>query len=81
MVPYLGICDANYRGYIVRSLAKVEPIDAEIRQTLLSLTGDASSDVRQLVMEALNKYQIEPDEAAHLIGLLTRKSSDLRQGI
>jgi Family of unknown function (DUF5724)/Domain of unknown function (DUF4132) len=81
MVPYLGICDANDRGYIVRSLAKVEPIDSEIRQTLLNLTGDASSYVRQLVMETLNKCQIESDEANHLIGLLTRKSSDLRQGI
>ncbi len=81
MIPYLGICDANYRASIVGMLAQVEPIDREIRQTLLALTGDSSSYVRQLVMTALQKCQIEPDEAAHLIGLLTRKSSDLRQGI
>jgi Family of unknown function (DUF5724)/Domain of unknown function (DUF4132) len=81
MIPYLNIGDANMRGYIVRDLAKVEPIDREIRQTLLALTGDSSSYVRQLVMTALEKCEIEPDEATHLIGLLTRKSSDLRQGI
>jgi hypothetical protein len=81
MIPYLGICDANMRSSIVGLLANVEPIDSEIRQTLLALTGDSSSYVRQLVMTALQKCQIEPDEATHLIGLLTRKSSDLRQGI
>jgi hypothetical protein len=81
MIPYLGICDANMRSSIVGLLAKVEPIDAEIRQTLLALTGDSSSYVRSLVMTALQKCQIETDEATHLIGLLTRKSSDLRQGI
>ncbi len=81
MIPYLGICDANYRASIVGMLTRVEPLDSEIRQTLLNLTGDSSSYVRQLVMTALQKCQIEPDEATHLIGLLTRKSSDLRQGI
>jgi Family of unknown function (DUF5724)/Domain of unknown function (DUF4132) len=81
MIPYLGICDANMRSSIVGLLANVEPIDREIRQVLLALTGDSSSYVRQLVMKALQKCQIEPDEATHLIGLLTRKSSDLRQGL
>ncbi len=81
MIPYLGICNAYYRGIIVGMLANVEPIDREIRQILLNLTGDSSSYVRSLVMTALQKCQIEPDEATHLIGLLTRKSSDLRQGI
>jgi HEAT repeat protein len=81
MIPYLGICGADNRGSIVVSLAKVKPIDAEIRKALLNLTGDASSFIRQQVMFALEKCEIEPDEATHLIGLLTRKSSDLRQGI
>jgi HEAT repeat protein len=81
MIPYLGICGADNRGSIVVLLAKVKPIDAEIRKALLNLTGDASSFIRQQVMFALEKCEIEPDEATHLIGLLTRKSSDLRQGI
>jgi hypothetical protein len=81
MIPYLGICDVHYRGIIVGMLANVEPIDSEIRRTLLALTGDSSGYVRSLVMTALQKCQIEPDEATHLIALLTRKSSDLRQGI
>jgi Family of unknown function (DUF5724)/Domain of unknown function (DUF4132) len=81
LIPYLAIGDANMRHTIVMLLAKVEPIDSEIRQTLLNLTGDSSSYVRSLVMKTLQKCQIEPDEATHLIGLLTRKSSDLRQGI
>jgi HEAT repeat protein len=81
MIPYLGICGADNRGSIVVSLAKVKPIDAEIRKALLNLTGDASSFIRQQVMFALEKCEIESDEANHLIGLLTRKSSDLRQGI
>jgi hypothetical protein len=81
MIPYLGVCSVNMRSGIVGLLASVKPIDSEIRQTLLNLTGDSSSYVRQQVMTVLNKCQIESDEATYLIGLLTRKSSDLRQGI
>ncbi len=81
MIPYLGICDANMRSSIVGALAQVQPLDAEIRKTLLNLTGDTSSYVRQEVMEVLRKCEIDRDEVTYLIGLLTRKSSDLRQGI
>jgi hypothetical protein len=81
MIPYLAACTSYLRATIAKDLAKIQPWDEEIRNTLFHLTGDASSYVRQQILEVLNKCQIEKDEAAHLIGLLTRKSSDLRQGI
>ncbi|MCY7336310.1 MAG: hypothetical protein LH613_08895 [Chamaesiphon sp.] len=81
MIPYLAAGDAYLRATIAKDLAKIQPWDEEIRNTLFHLTGDASSYVRQEILEILNKCQIEKSEAIHLIGLLTRKSSDLRQGI
>ncbi|PSB40389.1 DUF5724 domain-containing protein, partial [Chamaesiphon polymorphus] len=81
MIPYLAAAESYQRATIAKDLAKIQPWDAEIRNTLFDLTGDASSYVRQQVLEILTKCQIEKAEAAHLIGLLTRKSSDLRQGI
>uniref|UniRef100_UPI0025D0EAF3 DUF5724 domain-containing protein n=1 Tax=Chamaesiphon sp. GL140_3_metabinner_50 TaxID=2970812 RepID=UPI0025D0EAF3 len=81
MIPYLAAAESYQRASIAQDLAKIQPWDAEIRDTLFNLTGDASSYVRQQVLEILTKCQIEKSEAAHLIGLLTRKSSDLRQGI
>ena len=81
MIPYLAAAEYHQRATIAHDLAKIQPWDAEIRDTLFNLTGDASSYVRQQVLEILKKCQIDKYEAAHLIGLLTRKSSDLRQGI
>ena len=77
MIPYLAACESDLRATIARDLAKIQPWDEEIRNTLFHLTGDASS-YRQEILEILNKCQIEKSEAIHLIGLLTRKSSDLR---
>jgi hypothetical protein len=81
MIPYLSAAESYQRATIANDLAKIQPWDEEIRNTLFDLTGDASSYVRQQVLEILKKCQIAKSEAAHLIGLLTRKSSDLRQGI
>jgi hypothetical protein len=81
MIPYLAAAESYQRATIAKDLAKIQPWDAEIRNTLFDLTGDASSYVRQQVLEILKTCQIEKSEVAHLIGLLTRKSSDLRQGI
>jgi hypothetical protein len=81
MIPYLSAAESYQRATIATDLAKIQPWDEEIRNTLFDLTGDASSYVRKQVLEILKKCQIAKSEAAHLIGLLTRKSSDLRQGI
>ncbi|WP_309739107.1 HEAT repeat domain-containing protein, partial [Chamaesiphon sp. OTE_20_metabat_361] len=81
MIPYLAAAESYQRATIARSLAKIQPWDAEIRDTLFNLTSDASSYVRRCVVAILTECQLDRSEAAHLIGLLTRKSSDLRQWI
>jgi hypothetical protein len=81
MIPYLSVCDASMRAGIAEDIAEIQPWDAEIRDTLFKLTGDVSEWVRGDVLKILAKCEIAPDEANHLIGLMTRKSSDLRQGI
>ncbi len=77
MIPYLAAAESYQRATIAHDLSKIQPWDVEIRDTLFNLTGDTSSYVRQQILEILTKCQIEKSEAAYLIGLLTRKSSDL----
>ncbi len=81
LIPYLSICSASDRASIARKLAIIQPWDAEIRQTLFSLIGDASSWVRSQVLDFLADCTIAPTEAIELEKLLTRKSGDLRRGL
>jgi hypothetical protein len=55
MIPYLAAAESYQRASIAQDLAKIQPWDAEIRDTLFTLTGDASGYVRQQVLEILTK--------------------------
>ncbi|WP_200892473.1 DUF5724 domain-containing protein [Aliterella atlantica] len=81
LIPYISICAAYARSTIAERLAKFQPWDAEIRQTLFSLIGDNTSWVRSRVLGYLSDCSITPAEAIELEGLLTRKSADLRRGL
>ncbi|WP_009632811.1 DUF5724 domain-containing protein [Synechocystis sp. PCC 7509] len=81
LIPYLSVCSSSDRSSIAYKLAIIQPWDAEIRQTLLSLIGDNSSWVRSQVLQNLANCTITPAEAIELEGLLTRKSGDLRRGL
>ncbi|HBO43080.1 MAG TPA: hypothetical protein DD670_03930, partial [Planctomycetaceae bacterium] len=51
------------------------------RDAMLQLAGDTSSYAREAAYEALGKVKLKPGESEILEGYLTRKTSDLRQGV
>ncbi|BAZ26431.1 hypothetical protein NIES4073_73380 [Kalymmatonema gypsitolerans NIES-4073] len=81
LIPYLSFLDASNRSYVATKLAEVKPWDDEIRNILFSLVGDASSWVRERVLQALAICTITAYEATQFERLLSRKSGDLRRGI
>lgn len=81
LIPLLPIVDGYERRTIAQRLAEVKPWDAEIREVLLGLVGDASQWVREEVLQLLRPCKITAEESIPLENLLTRKASDLRRGI
>ena len=58
-----------------------EQLDARHRDTLLSLLGDPSPDVRGAAIERCAELTLGDDEALALEPLLRRKPGDLRRGV
>jgi Family of unknown function (DUF5724)/Domain of unknown function (DUF4132) len=81
LIPYIAAGDVYMRARIMRQLAEVQPWDAEIRNAIFSLVGDASSWLREETIKKIQNCEIDRTESDYLVGLLTRKSSDLRRGI
>jgi hypothetical protein len=82
LLPYLGAMDAEHRARVVEMITEdKKQLDAETRQTLVRLVGDAASEVRQSSCKALEKIKLQAEDYEILEGFLTRKSSDLRQGV
>jgi Family of unknown function (DUF5724)/Domain of unknown function (DUF4132) len=81
LIPYLSAGDVYLRASIMRQISEVQPWDAEIRNALFNLIGDASSWLREETLKKIQGCEIDRAESDHLVNLLTRKSSDLRRGI
>lgn len=81
LIPFLSVMDAYKRQEVARLLAAVQPWDAEIRDTLFKLVGDANQWVRQEVIRLLHQCTITTEESIQIEQLMTRKASDLRRGI
>ncbi len=79
IIPYLKGMDSWQQMNAVRLLAQQKKWDKLTRETLFSLTGHASQNVRQAAFESLIQQVPTGDEAVALEGLMTRKASDLRQ--
>jgi hypothetical protein len=74
LIPYLSLLSPSQRSCVARRLSEIQPWDSEICKALFSLVGDASSWVRERVLEALTNCTITQAEATELTSLLTRKS-------
>lgn len=80
LIPYLKAFNSQTRRYAAERLGESQPHDAAIRQTLLTLVGDASETVRGTALQYLEKSApVTEPEAAGLEALLSRKASDLRR--
>ena len=79
MIPYLKPLKPWTQSRVIQMLAEQKKWDKLTRETLFSLTGHVSQDVRQAAFQSLEKQVPTGDESPFLEGLLTRKTSDLRQ--
>lgn len=81
LVPYLPSLSPWHRSAVVENLAAQKKWDGLTRETLVRLVGDSASDVREAACKSLGKVKLQPEEIERLEGYLTRKTSDLRQGV
>ncbi len=81
LIPYLTVFDPRSRSSAVSLLVETEKWDAATRTAIVSLAGDAATDVREGCLAALAKRGVLPAEVPHLESYLTRKASDLRRGV
>ncbi len=80
LLPHLDAMDANGRLGVVVQLAEIKQPTASVRAALLSLAGDTSSTVRDLVLARLAQLSLAPAEAPAVEALLTRTAAGLRRG-
>ncbi len=82
LIPFLPLMEPYTRSSVAGLLSKKKLRNLpEVRDTLLSMAGDAAEGVREEALKALGKQKINPEEAPRLEGLLTRKAADLRRGV
>ena len=81
LIPYRKQMSVYGRSQIAEKLGALPDADAEVRDALLALAGDAAEWVRGKAFAALGKATLATDEAPRLEALLSRKSNDLRRGV
>jgi Family of unknown function (DUF5724)/Domain of unknown function (DUF4132) len=81
LIPHLARMDGWAKNCVIDLLAKQKKWDAQTRETLLALVGDASAVTREQAVKALENCKIEEPEAQGLEALLSRKAQDLRRGV
>ncbi len=81
LLPYLTQMDAWGRINTLEQLVKLKRWDAATRDALFGLVGDRDSYVRGQALAALAKCAVTEPDAVRIEGLLTRKGSELRQGV
>ena len=82
LIPYLpAIRNVYQRCQIVQTLAAQKKWDSVTRETLVDLVGDATANIRGAACTALAKTKLQGGEIETLEHFLTRKTSDLRQGV
>ncbi|MEX1230412.1 MAG: DUF5724 domain-containing protein [Planctomycetaceae bacterium] len=80
LLPFFPAMNRYHRAYVIRMLAEQKKWDKLTRETLMELTGNASSDVRQAAMDAMSRVDLTEEEIIRIEALLSRKASDLRIG-
>jgi hypothetical protein len=81
LIPHLPHMGVRSRVAVVGLLGAQENWNAEARDTLFALVGDASRTVRERAVQYLAKCQITPQEAVGMEKLLDRKTGDLRRAV
>jgi hypothetical protein len=81
LLPYIKDLESFDRGQLVEQLAKLKQWDPATRDTLFDLAGDRDSWVREKALAALKKCSVTDADALRVEALLSRKGSEMRQGV
>ncbi len=83
MLPYWKQLQTWTRSNVLDKISERTPWDTETRAVILQSIGDAGEYVRRSAFNALEKYkpELEKPEIGALEELLSRKRSDMRQGV
>jgi hypothetical protein len=81
LVPLVPAMSSYNRADLAEQLAKQKKWDAATRDLLFTLVGDRDSWVREHALKAVKKCEMTAEDAVCLEALLTRKSSETRQGV
>lgn len=80
LIPHIPDMEPYSRSQVAELLGKHQQASPELRELLFKLLADSSSQVRESAFVQIKKLDLNPSEAQHIEGLLTRKSADLRRG-
>lgn len=81
LIPYLSAMSDRARVQSLAKLCTARTLTAEVRQTLVAVTGEPNQYVRREAMNHLKKCTLAEDEVRTLEGYLTRKAADFRRGV
>jgi hypothetical protein len=81
LIPFMGDLNGWQKAQLIEKLAKRKNWTTPVRETLFKLVGDRDSYVRRQALEALKKCEVNEQEAQAMEGLLSRKGSEMRQGV
>ena len=81
LLPYLQALSTWQKSQVIGFLAEQKKWDKLTRESLMSLTGNASSDVRRAAFNAVEKKKLTDSEYLKFEGYLGRTAIDLRQRV
>jgi len=81
LLPYMQDFDPDLRACACDWLSERKKWDNETRETLVRLIGDVSPSVRSSAFAAFDNKKLTAAEAELAEGFLSRRASDLRQGV
>ncbi|MFO0881347.1 MAG: DUF5724 domain-containing protein [Gemmataceae bacterium] len=81
LIPFIKDLASYQRGHLIDELARMKRWDAATRDLLFSLVGDRDSWVRGRALAALKKCNVTEEDAQRIEIALSRKGSEMRQGV
>ncbi len=81
LIPYIHEMNSFCKGELIDALTREKNWDSATRDLLFDLAGDRDSWVRDKALQALTRTSITEVEARRIETLLTRKTSEVRQGV
>ncbi|MGL6075528.1 MAG: DUF5724 domain-containing protein [Fimbriiglobus sp.] len=81
LLPYLSMFRGYTRLRALRLICEPRVLSQKVRETLLTIAGEPSKDIREAAIGFLAKCKLAEDEVQTIEGYLTSKMADFRRSI